>query len=111
MAFNLTRAVGVLADRFHAKAVTATIRADSINAAARVTRSAGVPSHDYPPAGHGPPPATAVHSGDRPTPNDLTSDHQPHGLKQKQKWTHPDQLDNTTLPKHRRHKTKINYWP
>ena len=40
MAFNLTRATGVLADRFHAKAVTATIRAHLINVAARVTRSA-----------------------------------------------------------------------
>jgi hypothetical protein len=40
MAFNLTRATGVLADHFHAKAVTATIRAHLINVAARVTRSA-----------------------------------------------------------------------
>jgi hypothetical protein len=40
MAFNLTRAVGVLADRFHAKAVTATIRSHLINVAARITRSA-----------------------------------------------------------------------
>jgi len=40
MAFNLTRAIGVLADQFHAKAVTATIRAHLINVAARVTRSA-----------------------------------------------------------------------
>ena len=40
MAFNLTRAVGVLAGRFHAKAVTATIRAQLISVAARVTRSA-----------------------------------------------------------------------
>jgi len=40
MAFNLTRAVGVLADKFHAKAVTATIRGHLINVAARVTRSA-----------------------------------------------------------------------
>jgi hypothetical protein len=40
MAFNLTRAVGVLADQFHAKAVTATIRSHLINVAARVTRSA-----------------------------------------------------------------------
>jgi hypothetical protein len=40
MAFNLTRAVGVLAGQFHAKAVTATIRAHLIGIAARVTRSA-----------------------------------------------------------------------
>ena len=40
MAFNLTRAVGVLAGPLHAKAVTATIRAQLINVAARVTRSA-----------------------------------------------------------------------
>jgi len=40
MAFNLTRATGVLADQFHAKAVTATIRAHLINVAARVARSA-----------------------------------------------------------------------
>jgi hypothetical protein len=40
MAFNLTRAVGVLAGRSHAKAVTATIRAQLITVAARVTRSA-----------------------------------------------------------------------
>ena len=40
MAFNLTRAVGVLAGRFHAKAVTATIRNQLISVAGRVTRSA-----------------------------------------------------------------------
>ena len=40
MAFNLTRATGVLAGQFHAKAVTATIRAHLINVAARITRSA-----------------------------------------------------------------------
>ncbi len=40
MAFNLTRAAGALAGRFHAKAVTATVRAQLINVAARVTRSA-----------------------------------------------------------------------
>jgi hypothetical protein len=40
MAFNLTRAVGALAGRFHAKAVTATIRTQLIAIAARVTRSA-----------------------------------------------------------------------
>jgi hypothetical protein len=40
MAFNLTRAAGALAGRFHAKAVTATVRAHLINVAARVTRSA-----------------------------------------------------------------------
>jgi len=40
MAFNLTRAVGVLTDKFHARAVTATIRSHLITIAARVTRSA-----------------------------------------------------------------------
>jgi hypothetical protein len=40
MAFNLTRAVGVLAGRLHAKAVTATVRDQLINVAARITRSA-----------------------------------------------------------------------
>jgi hypothetical protein len=39
MAFNLTRAVAVLADRFHATAVTATVRAHLITVAARLTRS------------------------------------------------------------------------
>jgi hypothetical protein len=40
IAFNLTRAAGALASTFHAKATTATIRAQLINIAARVTRSA-----------------------------------------------------------------------
>jgi len=40
MAFTLTRAAGALAGRFHAKAVTATVRAQLINIAARITRSA-----------------------------------------------------------------------
>jgi Transposase DDE domain group 1 len=40
MAFNLTRATGALASLFHAKATTATIRAQLINVAARVVRSA-----------------------------------------------------------------------
>lgn len=40
MAFNLTRAVGVAAGGQHAKAVTATIRAQLINVAGRITRSA-----------------------------------------------------------------------
>ena len=40
MAFNLSRAVGALAGRFHAKAVTATIRSQLITVAARITRSA-----------------------------------------------------------------------
>ena len=40
MAFNLTRAVGALAGRVHAKAVTATVRAQLITVAARVSRSA-----------------------------------------------------------------------
>jgi Transposase DDE domain group 1 len=40
MTFNLTRAAGALASRFHAKATTATIRAQLINIAARVVRSA-----------------------------------------------------------------------
>ena len=40
MAFNLTRAVGVAAGGTHRKAVTATIRAQLINVAGRITRSA-----------------------------------------------------------------------
>ena len=40
MAFNLTRAVGVAAGGQHRKAVTATIRAQLIGIAARITRSA-----------------------------------------------------------------------
>lgn len=40
IAFNLTRAAGALASTFHARATTATIRAQLINIAARVTRSA-----------------------------------------------------------------------
>jgi hypothetical protein len=40
IAFNLTRAVGALASPGHAKATTATIRAQLITVAARVTRSA-----------------------------------------------------------------------
>jgi hypothetical protein len=40
MAFNLTRATGALASTVHAKAATATIRAQLINVAARITRSA-----------------------------------------------------------------------
>ena len=59
MAFNLTRAVGVLAGRVHAKAVTATIRAQLISVAARVTRSARRATLRLPAAGHGPPPSSA----------------------------------------------------
>lgn len=40
MAFNLTRAAGTLASTFHAKATTATIRAQLINVPARLARSA-----------------------------------------------------------------------
>ena len=40
IAFNLTRAAGTLASRFHAKATTATIRAQLINVPARIARSA-----------------------------------------------------------------------
>jgi hypothetical protein len=40
MAFNLTRALGTLASSVHARATTATIRAQLITVAARVTRSA-----------------------------------------------------------------------
>ncbi len=40
MAFNLTRAVGVAAGGKHRKAVTATVRAQLINVAGRITRSA-----------------------------------------------------------------------
>ena len=40
IAFNLTRAAGVLASSFHAKAATSTIRSQLINVAARITRSA-----------------------------------------------------------------------
>ncbi len=40
MAFNLTRAAGALASRFHARATTATIRRQLINVAARTVRSA-----------------------------------------------------------------------
>jgi hypothetical protein len=40
MTFNLTRAAGALASRFHAKATTATIRAQLINVPARTVRSA-----------------------------------------------------------------------
>ena len=40
MAFNLTRVVGALAEPFHAKAVTATIKTHLITVAARATRSA-----------------------------------------------------------------------
>jgi len=40
MAFNLTRAAGSLASRFHAKATTATIRRQLINVPARPVRSA-----------------------------------------------------------------------
>ena len=40
MAFNLTRAVGMLASTFHAKARTATIRTQLITVPARLARSA-----------------------------------------------------------------------
>jgi len=40
IAFNLTRAAGTLASRFHAKATTATIRAQLITVPARISRSA-----------------------------------------------------------------------
>jgi hypothetical protein len=40
MAFNLTRAAGALASAFHAKATTATIRAQLINVPTRIARSA-----------------------------------------------------------------------
>jgi hypothetical protein len=40
IAFNLTRTAGALASIFHAKATTATIRAQLINVAARITRFA-----------------------------------------------------------------------
>ena len=40
MAFNLTRAAGTLASRFHARATTATIRRQLINVPARPVRSA-----------------------------------------------------------------------
>ncbi len=40
IAFNLTRTAGALASTFHARATTATIRAQLINVPARVTRSA-----------------------------------------------------------------------
>jgi hypothetical protein len=40
IAFNLTRAAGTLASAFHAKATTATIRAQLINVPARIARSA-----------------------------------------------------------------------
>jgi hypothetical protein len=40
MAFNLTRAAGALASRFHGKATTATIRRQLINVPARPVRSA-----------------------------------------------------------------------
>ncbi len=40
MAFNLTRAVGVLAGGRHAKAVTATVRSHLINVAGRSARTA-----------------------------------------------------------------------
>ena len=40
IAFNLTRAAGTLASRFHAKATTATIRAQLITVPARIARSA-----------------------------------------------------------------------
>jgi hypothetical protein len=40
IAFNLLRAAGALASTFHARAITATIRAQLINIAARVTHSA-----------------------------------------------------------------------
>ncbi len=40
MAFNLTRTAGVLASTFHAKATTATIRAQLINVPARLAHSA-----------------------------------------------------------------------
>jgi len=40
IAFNLTRAAGNLASRFHAKATTATIRAHLIAVPARIARSA-----------------------------------------------------------------------
>jgi DDE family transposase len=40
IAFNLTRAAGTLASRFHARATTATIRAQLINVPARPVRSA-----------------------------------------------------------------------
>lgn len=40
MTFNLTRAAGAAASRFHAKATTATIRAQLITVPARLSRSA-----------------------------------------------------------------------
>src|SRR5439155_5660879 len=40
IAFNLTRAAGVLASTFHARAQTSTIRAQLINVPARLARSA-----------------------------------------------------------------------
>ena len=73
MAFNLTRAVGVLAGRFHAKAVTATIR-DPIFHRRRQGHPLGPPSHpsaaDQVALGHRL--AAVVHRSDRATTHALT---------------------------------------
>ena len=92
MAFNLTRAAGALAGRFHAKAVTATIRAHLITVAARVTRSARRATLRLPTRW---PWATAWHqlfaAATGPPPRSDLDPPARQGLNQQHKRTHPDQ--------------------
>jgi Transposase DDE domain group 1 len=73
IAFNLTRAVGALTSLTHAKATTATIRAQLINIAARVATSARCTTLHLPAAWPWAPRlAAAVHRRDRTTSHRLT---------------------------------------
>jgi len=66
---NLTRAVGVLAGTFHARATTSTIRAHLINVPARIARSARRVSLHMPQTWRWEPAWTALHNAvHRPTP-------------------------------------------
>ena len=78
MAFNLTRAVGVLTDKLHARAVTATIRSHLITIC-RPGDAFRPPRHPATadPLALGDQLAATVHRGDRPTTSNLTTDHQP----------------------------------
>lgn len=75
MAFNLTRAVGALAGRFHARAVTATIRTQLITVAARVTLRPPSQLATTRPVALVNRLATAVHRRDRSATHALTIDH------------------------------------
>lgn len=110
IAHNLTRAGGALASAFHARARTATLRAQLINTPGRIARSARARwCYTYPATGPGKPGSTRCSAKPCTTRYRQQPDHRPEDHDRENQWKCRAHRQHTHPPSHITTQAKITY--